>query len=215
MKKLYRLFCIVAIAFVVSICGAESLKEGRDYAVLKSHIPNAQNTVIEIYSYACPFCAKYAKITPDLIQSLPKGVAFKPYHLRQMGEYGTIASQVLAVAITLDNQAKISIHDKDSRFYKVKNAYFYEYHTKRTHWTNAESFLQTGLNASGISKADYEKTLSTNATRELLEQWELGYEAAKINGIPAFVVNGKYLIYTKSIASPQDLESKIKELLKK
>lgn len=216
-RKILSMIGVMALSIVVANA---ALKEGVDYEVLKNPIPNAKNTVIEVYSYACPFCFKYSKIIPNLVKNLPSDVAFKPYHLRQKGdgEYGKIASQVFAVAIIKDNKANISIHDTDSAFHKAESAYFSEYHTKKNRWNNGrdeEAFLQTGLQASGISKIEYEKALNDKAVKDLLESWEVGYEIGKIQGVPAFVVNGKYLIYTKSITSMQDLESKIKDLLTK
>ena len=75
--------------------------------------------------------------------------------------------------------------------------------------------MQTGLNATGISKADYEAALNDKAVQDTLKEWEVSYEVAKVQGVPAFVVNGKYLIKTQAITSMQDLEAKIKFLLKK
>ena len=218
-NKLWRKFlcALTALAAAFSLANAQP-KEGTDYEVLKNPIPNAQNTLIEVYSYACPFCYKYTKITPALVKALPKGVAFKPYHLKQKGDYGEIASKVLAVAMAKDAKAGISSNDNSSTFHKVESAYFDEYHAKKNRWNNGkdpEAFLQTGLNAGGISKADYEAALNEQAVKDLLQAWEVSYEVAKIQGVPAFVVNGKYLIHTKSISSMQDLQDKVLFLLKK
>ena len=218
--KVARLRKIIAVGMVVlgfSLANA-AVQEGVDYEVLKNPIPNAKNTLIEVYSYACPFCYKYTKIIPNLVKSLPSGVAFKPYHLEQKGDYGKIASQIFAVAMVQDSKAKISLFDSKGAFHKAESAYFDEYHAKKNRWSNGkdpESFLKTGLDSSGIAKADFEKALNDKAVQDLLKEWEISYEVAKIQGVPAFVVNGKYLIYTKSITSMQDLENKVKELLKK
>ena len=217
-KSWRKILCaLTALIVAVSFANAEP-KEGTDYEVLKNPIPNAQNTVIEVYSYACPFCYKYTKITPALIKSLPKNVAFKPYHLEQKGDYGKIASQILAVAMVKDSKAGVSSNDSKSTFHKIESAYFDEYHAKKNRWNNGkdpDGFLQIGLNAGGISKADYEAALNDQAVKDLLKAWEVSYEVAKVQGVPAFVVNGKYIIYTKSISSMQDLEEKVKFLLKK
>ncbi len=41
------------------------------------------------------------------------------------------------------------------------------------------------------------------------------YDVAKIQGVPAYVVNGKYLIYTKSIKSIDAMADLIRELASK
>lgn len=217
-SALRKIVSAVGIAVLGLSLANAAVKEGVDYEVLKNPIPNAKNTVIEVYSYACPFCYKYTKIVPNLVKSLPSGATFKLYHLEQKGDYGKIASQVFAVAMVQDNAKKLSNFDSNGAFHKAESAYFDEYHAKKNRWGNGkepESFLQTGLDASGISKADYEKALNDKAVKDLLKEWEVSYEVAKVQGVPAFVVNGKYLIYTKSITSMQDLQDKIKELLKK
>ena len=47
---------------------------------------------------------------------------------------------------------------------------------------------------------------------ELCDIWKQSYDVAKIQGIPAYVVNGKYLIMTKSIRSLDQMVGLIKEL---
>lgn len=194
------------------------LKEGRDFIVLKEPLPNAQNSVIEIFSYACPFCYRYSKILPKVIESLPKNVEFKPYHLEKMGDYGKVASQVFAVLLDKDKKSNITTKDSKSAFLKAQNAYFNEYNIKKERWgqgKNLQSFLHTGLDAAGVKIEEFYAALQEKGVQEILRFWEAGYEVAIIQGVPAFVVNGKYLIYTKSIASLKDLEYKIDELLKK
>ncbi len=68
---------------------------------------------------------------------------------------------------------------------------------------------------SNCSKADYEKELTNPKVTELLKKWDESYDVAKIQGVPAFVVNGKYLIMTKSISSLDGMAALIEELLKK
>lgn len=194
------------------------LKEGRDFVALKEPLPNAQNSVIEIFSYACPFCYRYSKILPKVIESLPKDVEFKPYHLEKMGDYGKVASQVFAVLLDKDKKSNITTKDSKSSFTKAQNAYFSEYNIKKERWgqgKNLQAFLHTGLDAAGVKIEEFYAALQERGVQEILRSWEAGYEVAIIQGVPAFVVNGKYLIYTKSITSLKDLEYKIDELLKK
>lgn len=55
-----------------------------------------------------------------------------------------------------------------------------------------------------MSQADFEAALKEPAVQETLEKWKASYDVAKIQGVPAYVVNGKYLIYTKSINHRRD-----------
>ena len=61
-----------------------------------------------------------------------------------------------------------------------------------------------------------ESLLATSlSVKALIAEWEQSYDVAKIQGVPAFVVNGKYLIKTASITSPDSMVELIKELLAK
>ncbi|MDR2790535.1 MAG: hypothetical protein LBB59_06125 [Campylobacteraceae bacterium] len=56
---------------------------------------------------------------------------------------------------------------------------------------------------------------NSEEAKNILSEWEASYEIAKIQGVPAFIVNGKYLIYTKSITSIEKMVELIKELAQK
>ena len=194
-----------------------NLKEGVDYIVLKTPIPNAQNSLIEVYSYACPFCFKYSKILPQIMSDLPESTTLHLYHLEQKGDYGKLASQILAMLIVKDRQAGIDILDeRKSAFQRAKNAYFDEYHIQKNRWKDGrdpEGFLRTGLLAAGVSEQEFQQALQTPEVRALLSQWQASYDIAIIQGVPAFVVNGKYLIKTSELKSLDDLGEKIQALL--
>lgn len=192
--------------------------EGTDYVKLDKPIANAEKTFIKVFSYDCPFCYKYDKaVTPGIVQKLPEGVVFKPFHLKTKGKYGEVGSQLLASLIVKDQDNGIkSLFDEKSQFKKAKMAYYKAYHDKKERWdAGAESFLETGLSASGLSKAEFEKLKEDPRVAAILAEWEASYEVAKIQGVPAFVVNGKYLIKTSAITSPDSMLALINELLAK
>jgi thiol:disulfide interchange protein DsbA len=96
-------------------------------------------------------------------------------------------------------------------------AYYQAYHDKKERWeAGPEAFLKTGLDAAGMSKEEFEAARNSPKVKALLEEWEVSYEIGKRQGgIPAFVVNGKYLIKTRAIKSVGLMQLLIKELSKK
>ena len=66
-----------------------------------------------------------------------------------------------------------------------------------------------------MSKADFDAAKASPKVQKHLADWEVAYEVAKIQGVPAYVVNGKYLILTKSITSTDGMLELIGELAKK
>ena len=208
---------LAAAAAVSVLIPAQAATEGTDYVVLDRPIPNAQGTLIKVFSYDCPFCYKYDKaVTPAVVPKLPKSVAFRPFHLKTKGKYGAQGSELFAVLITKDQAAGVALTADASSFKKAKMAYYAAYHDKKERWdAGPEAYLKTGLDAVGMSAADFAAAKAKPEVGKLLAEWEASYEVAKIQGVPAFVVNGKYLILTKSIASIDGMVQTIVELSNK
>ncbi|MDR1460287.1 MAG: thiol:disulfide interchange protein DsbA/DsbL [Campylobacteraceae bacterium] len=205
------------IAFLFFTMNAFGFSEGTDYVKLTNPIPNADKTLIKVFSYDCPFCYKYDKsVTPIVVSRLEGVLTFKPFHLKTKGKYGKEASELFAALIVKDSAENIKLTDETSAFKKTKMAYYNAYHDKKERWDGgAESFVAFGLQASGLSESEFKKLKNTQEAKDIISQWEASYEVAKIQGVPAFVVNGEYLIYTKSITSIDKMVDLIKELANK
>lgn len=215
---------LVVAAFVAGVGASAAVVEGTDYQVLPKVIPNAEGTVIKVFSYDCPFCYKYDKaVTKPVMQKVPE-MKFVPYHLATKGKFGVYGSELLATMIVLDEAAGVDLLSDDSKFKKAKMAFYNAYHDKKERWgndasvqANVDAYLKVGLDAVGMSMDDYNKAKADPKVAELTSKWGLdqqgdAYMVAKIQGVPAFVVNGKYLILTKSIKGIDDMANKIKEL---
>ncbi|MSN95942.1 thiol:disulfide interchange protein DsbA/DsbL [Campylobacter sp. FMV-PI01] len=220
-KGIAKSVAVLALVAGVSLNAAE---EGKDYVKLEKPIANAQNTVIKVFSYDCPFCYKYDKaVTKKVMEKLPE-MKFVPYHLATKGVFGKYGSELLAVMIAKDEAAGTNLLDDNSKFKKAKFALYKAYHDKKERWgadaskpENVDAFLKTALDEVGISKADYEAALNGDRVKELLNLWGMdnnsdSYMVAKIQGVPAFVVDGKYLILTKSVKGIDQMANTIKEL---
>lgn len=209
------LSCVAMLAMFAGISFAFS--EGSDYVTLQKPIPNAQNTLIKVFSYDCPFCYRYDKqVTPFIVPKLPKGVSFRPFHLKTKGKYGVQGSELFAVLLLKDQAKGIDLFSANSQFKKAKMAYYNAYHDKKERWdAGPDAYLKTGLDAAGMTKAEFDKEKNSPKVKALLKEWDQSYDVAKVQGVPGFVVNGKYLIMTKSITSADMMLQLINELLKK
>lgn len=76
-----------------------------------------------------------------------------------------------------------------------------------------KAFIEEMSKASGISAAEFAKERQSKPVQQLRQFWrDTSYDIARMQGIPAFVVNGKYLILNKSLRSAKDLNVLVKEL---
>ncbi|GAA4881965.1 thiol:disulfide interchange protein DsbA/DsbL [Ferrimonas pelagia] len=185
---------------------AATYKEGEHYQVLKPEMQfNAPNQVTKIYSVNCPFCYKYeTAVIPGMVSHLPKGAKYDGYHITTKTPLGTEKTQVLAVAKVMGNE---------KGYKEAKMAFYHRYHDEKKHFANGEEAIAFGLKAAKISRSDFDKQVNTKAVKDQMAQWDQGVEVAKIQGIPAMVVNGKYLINTAKVRSMTMLDEMVAQLL--
>jgi thiol:disulfide interchange protein DsbA len=210
---------LVLLTLVAGSCLA-ALTEGEDYVVLEKPLANAQNTLVKVFSYDCPACYKWDKnIMPVIVANLPAGLTFRPFHLKTRGQYGVQGSELFAVLLVKDQESGLSdkeLYSEKSLMKKALDAYYQAYHENHERWdAGPDAFLKTGLDAVGMSREEFDAAKDSPKVRALLAEWDASYEIAKIMGIPAFVVNGKYLINNKSLRSFDSMLATIDELSKK
>ena len=198
---------------------AFAFTEGTDFVVLDKPLPNAEGTITKVWSYDCPFCFKYdVGVDPRVIPQVMKetGLKFVTLHLETKGKYGRAASEFLALCQMRDEAAGVAVMDKESLYKKAKGAWYQAYHKKGERWVEGEAaFLATAEAATGIAHADFEAARKDPKLLALADSWKVCYDIAKIQGIPAYVVNGKYLVMTRSIRNFDGMVKLIKELAAK
>ena len=208
----------VLLATAAAAPSAFAFTEGKDadYITLEKPLAGGEGKIVKVWSYDCPFCFKYdVGVDPKVLPRIEKetGLAFNPIHLETKGKYGRIGSEFLAMCLLRDKAAGVSVESKDSLFKKAKDAVYVAYHKKGERWTSGEAaFLKTMTDATGISADEFAKAKNDPAVKAMCDEWKLSYDVAKIQGIPAYVVNGKYLIMTKSIRSLDGMVELVKEL---
>ena len=68
LSKFSKGFLAVAMFGAIS---AAAFTEGEDYVKLQKPLPVEQNTLVKVFSYACPFCYKYDKtVTPKVVEKI-------------------------------------------------------------------------------------------------------------------------------------------------
>ena len=208
------------LACAAAIPSAFAFTEGTDYVKLEKPLPGGEGKLVKVWSYDCPFCFKYdVGVDPKMVPLMEKasGLKFDMFHLETKGKYGRAGSELFAYCLVKDKAAGITnLEDPNSAFKKAKDAIYKAYHKKGERWAAGEdAFLKTGLAAAGITADEFAKNRKNADVQKNADDWKPCYDVAKIQGIPAYVVNGKYLIMTKSIRSIDGMVSLIGELTKK
>lgn len=197
---------ILASALLLSFSANAAFTEGVEFQTLPTEAQfNSPNSVIKIYSINCPFCYKYEKAGIPNNDILPKGIEMDQFHIKTKPPFGLEKSQALAIALT----------KSEADFKKVKAAYYDMYHVKKKKFTSSDETIEFALPLLNMSKSEFVTASQATDVKAFMDKWDQGVEVAKIQGIPAITVNGKYLINTKSITSMDMLKSLISELSQK
>lgn len=218
MKFLRKLSTSLVLASML-LTSANAITEGVEYITLPQEIPNASNSVIEVWSYRCTHCYDHHKFgTMSKIANAYPDAKMGYLIVQSMGDYGVQAAHLFAYAQMLDEKANISLSDKNSMYHKLADTYFKAYFNKKQRWGNGaepDKFYALGLKVLGIDKASLDNFINSNEGKRLIDATLIADPISKNFGTPGFVVNGKYEVNVSKTPSPQALIEVIGELLKK
>lgn len=216
MKKILFAFLAVFIGFSTAF-GLDSSK----YITLdeKVQIKNADNSVIEIFSYGCIHC--YAHHKNGSLATAKKAnpnITFAFWQVEKMGQYGEQMMKILAYAAAVDAKNSKDILDKNSATHKVMESYFEATFKYKMAFRDADEFYSLATKifetfGQKTTAQDIENYALSESGKAYIQRANEGFEVAKITGTPAFVINGKYVLRNEKITSEEDLLNSIKELL--
>lgn len=209
----------IAMLGFAALAEASTLEEGKDYIVLKTSIPHANNTLTEVISYRCIHCYNHHRIkTLEQLKAKIPNITYQLFHTNWGQGYHKELNALFAYAKLQDSKAGKDASDTTSLTSQLAAAYFQSYFEKRENLEEDkkhEQFMKIGLDILKISQTELDSFLATKEAQELLKDYQIGDEIAKNYGTPAFVVNGKYQIHPGAFDSIDVLAVIVEELLKK
>ncbi|AJC86066.1 thiol:disulfide interchange protein DsbA/DsbL [Campylobacter sp. RM16704] len=212
-QKIFQFIAIIAFIFGVS---ANALSEGKEYIVLKTPIPNAQNSLIEIFSYRCIHCYNHHQFhTLAKVKEALPNLKYDIFSVSSMSEYGGVLNEMFALASFKEKALGKDAASNDSLTYKLADVYFVSHFDQKINLSDLDFFYKIGLNVIGVSKEELEKFLQTKEAKEILAAYDVANDISRNYGTPAFVVNGKYQINPDYITSLEELIRIVDELSKK
>ena len=171
------------------------LAVGRDFVEIKPPLQAdnpAKIEVIEFFSYACPHCSDLNPIIKKWAAKLPADVEFKrvpvsfnsPFYQLMAKLFYTL--DAIGEMERLDAAAFDAIHVKGLKLIDEKSV--------------QEWAVSQGVDAKKFSDAF--KSFSTDSNVKRADQLS---RAAKIPGVPALVVDGRYLVVGKNVKNHDEL----------
>ena len=191
-----RLIAVFSFLLTLLALPAQAqLTAGRDFVAIDPPLSTdtpAKIEVIEFFSYACPHCSELSPQITRWAAKLPADVAFKrvavgfnnPFYQQMARLY--YALEAIGELRRLDAAVFSAIHDKGLKLVDEKSI---------LDWVTSQ-----GVDAKKFSDAYHAfGVISKTSRADQLAQ------AAHITGVPAIVVDGRYLLAGKEIRSYADL----------
>ena len=200
MKKIIMLLAGLMMTSLVQ--AAPLFKEGVHYDVVKQ-TATTKPEVLEFFSYFCPHCYSFEPIVAEVKKGLPQGAEFKRNPVSFLGrEMGPELQRAFAVATLLDVESKFS----QVAFKKIQ---------EERQPPQSRADIKALFESIGVAGNEYEGAVDSFAVSGLVAQFDRNTAEMNIRGVPATVVNGRYLLKTEAIKSADEYQALVKFLLNK
>lgn len=223
MKKI-GLALIAVLAYAVAIparAASGPWVEGTNYVVLDpaqpTTVPAGKVEVMEVFSYACPFCNKFQPVIHALERSLPSNArmvflpaAFNKSEDWPMFQQAYFAAQSLGIA-SRTHQAMYDAVWKTGQLAIVDPATDRLKHPLPTIQDAARCYSQL----TGVSPQTFLAAAQSFGVAVKMREADAQILAMQVPGTPCIIVDGKYRIVMESLPSPDDVISLVKYLVAK
>ena len=182
------------LAFAMPAHAQEKLVAGRDYVAIEpAQLTDdpAKIEVIEYFSYACPHCSELNPYVTKWESKLPADVVFKrvpvnfsPFYLLMARLYYTL--EAIGELKRLDSAVFSAIHEKGLKLIDDKSI---------LEWATSQ----------GVDAKKFSTAYNSFGVASKISRADQLAKASKLQGVPAFVVDGRYRVVGQEMKSIGDL----------
>ncbi len=203
-KSLVVFFLLLSFGLINSLSVRADIVEGKDYTVLTNPQPTQDANkieVLEFFWYGCPHCYSLHSHLKTWLMNIPSDVSFRyvPAILRA----NWVAAAKIYYAIEAMGITDV-LHDK---------AYDAIHRDKID--LNNESVLFDWVEKQGVDRKKFESTYNSFTAQNQVARSTQMTRQYQLNGVPALVVNGKYLTSGRMGGTPQDTIKTLEILIEK
>ena len=199
MKKFFAFTSLLLLALSAH---AASFKEGTHYQTLDLP-PSSKPVVTEFFSFYCPHCYSFEPIMAQLKEQLPDNVKLQKNHVSFMGgKMGQAMSKAYATMLVLDVEDKMT------------SVLFRRIHDMKKPPKN-EQELKEIFTDEGIDGNQFTAAFNGFAVDSMMRRFDKQFKDSGLSGVPAVIVNQRYLVKTDSIKSLEEYFQLVQFLLTK
>jgi len=202
---------VVAAASAAPVSSSTSWQEGVNYTRLvpaqPTAVPAGQVEVLEFFWYACPHCNAIDPLIASWLKSKPSYVSFSRVHVLWSEGHRSLAR----LYYTLDSMGKLD---------QLHSEIFKEIHVNGNpligadpnNSAQAERIQTTFVVKHGISETEFTKAYHSMPVDLALQRADELVQRYRVDSVPRFIVNGKYVADVSTAGSPERLISLIGDL---
>lgn len=195
MRRLIAGLLLLTPLFLAFAADSPEFKEGVHYQRLPTPVPTSTGDkieVMEIFWYGCPHCYDLEPTVAAWLQRKPDNVVFiqLPATLgRKSGEAHARAfytAETLGILDQTNKQIMAAMH-------------------REKRWVDTEDQLAALFAEQGVSEEDFRKTYNSFVVETKFRRSQDLIKRYQVNGVPAVVVNGKFLTNASMAGSPEKI----------
>jgi thiol:disulfide interchange protein DsbA len=213
MKKIGLALLAVLVYASVLPAGAapQPWVEGTNYVVLDqtqpSTVPAGKVEVMEVFSYACPFCNKFQPVIGRLERSLPRNaeMAYLPASFNSSEDWPMFQRAFLAAqSLGIAKRSHQAMYDA---VWKTGELAIVDQGTNRLKHPlpSLEDVARCYSRLTGVSQQTFLATARSFGVETRMREADAQVMAMQIPGTPCIIVDGKYRIVMDSLKSYDDV----------
>ncbi|HYP68932.1 MAG TPA: thiol:disulfide interchange protein DsbA/DsbL [Thiobacillaceae bacterium] len=209
MRLYAQVLSLLAAVFLAPVSYAittdlQPITQGQDYTVLKVPEPvetGSRIEVVEFFWYRCPHCNHLRPALEAWAKKLPKDVQLRyvPAVFNDQWQPGAKILYALQDVGALDK-----LHDKVFEAYHVQNINL-----------NDQATLFAWIEKQGVDRAKFEAAYKSFSVQSRVMKGAQAARDAGINGVPALMVDGKYVTSQSQTITEERLFETLDYLIKK
>jgi thiol:disulfide interchange protein DsbA len=206
MKSLLRFLSTLCAATLLASSGsfAAELQAGRDYSLIDQPLitPKGKIEVIEFFSYGCPHCNEFHPSIDAWAAKLPKDVVLR----RVPVSFNRPAwARLSRLYFALDASGEIA---------RLNGAVFKALHEDRINFNSDEAIVNWAVK-NGLDGKKFAAMMNSFGVQSMVMRADQEAVAARIQGVPSLVVDGKYLLSNEAAGGFDELLRRVDTLAAK
>lgn len=204
MRQLFAALSFAVLGLTSAV--AADLQVGKEYTIIDppmaSTTPAGKVEVIEFFSYGCPHCKSFNPLIALWSAKLAKDVSFRKVPIT----FGRPAwARLASIFYSLETTGDLS---------KLEPLVFKALHDENANF-NSDEAIVNWAGGKGADPKKVEAALGSFSLQSQIRRGDQEAQMAKITGVPAIVVGGRYLVRNDGANGYEDLLRITDELIAK